>query len=134
NSAIARSSPVGLGMLVSARSNSPSSSLSTALQARSSHVCWSDDRGMASTGGCNSVAVNGSSRVVYAGRKMAVYNASTLTEQGVSTLRARLRGPVISPSDAEYDAARRVWNASVNRFPGAIARCIDAVDVTAAIN
>jgi FAD/FMN-containing dehydrogenase len=65
---------------------------------------------------------------------MAVYNDSTLTEQAVATLRARLRGQVIAPADAAYDTARRVWNASIDRFPGAIARCVDHSDVVAAVN
>ena len=65
---------------------------------------------------------------------MAVYNDSRLTDDVVATLRARLRGQVITPSDAEYDGARRVWNARIDRFPGAIARCADASDVVVGVN
>ena len=65
---------------------------------------------------------------------MAVYNDSRLTDEAIATLRARHRGRVIVPSDPEYDAARRVWNASIDRFPGAIARCVDAPDVVTAVN
>ncbi len=80
------------------------------------------------------MAVNSSSRVVYAGQNMAVYNDTELTPQAVARLRERMHGQVIGPSDAAYDSARQVWNASINRFPGAIARCIDASDVVEAVN
>jgi len=65
---------------------------------------------------------------------MAVYNDTELTPQAVARLRERMHGQVIGPSDAAYDSARQVWNASINRFPGAIARCIDASDVVEAVN
>jgi FAD/FMN-containing dehydrogenase len=51
----------------------------------------------------------------------------------VRPLRERLDGPVLLPDDAGYDAARRVWNAMVDRRPAAIARCTGATDVAAAV-
>src|SRR4051812_15661580 len=105
NRAMARSSPVGLGMLVSSSKRSASSVRSTFAHARCTHESCSVDSGMDVTGGWMSVAVNASSRVVYAGRNMAVYNDASLTSEALDMLRARLRGPVIGASDAEYDAA-----------------------------
>src|SRR5690348_1625901 len=119
NWAIARSSPVGLGMLVNCRSRSASSERSTAAHARWSQASWSADSGTAVTVGWMSVAINASSRVVYAGRNMVVYNDATLTSNALQTLRTRLRGVVIGPSDPEYEVARGVWNARIERYPGA---------------
>ncbi len=45
-----------------------------------------------------------------------------------------LRGQVITPSDAEYEAARRVWNGAIDRHPAFIVRCHDANEVVAAVN
>jgi hypothetical protein len=51
----------------------------------------------------------------------------------VDALRARLRGPLLHPSDDGYDAARAVWNASIDRRPALVARCAGAADVVAAV-
>ena len=48
-------------------------------------------------------------------------------------LRKQVTGPVLTADDAEYDAARRVWNGRFDRRPGAIVRCRDAADVRAAV-
>ena len=47
-------------------------------------------------------------------------------------LRRSLAGTVIVPTDAEYDEARRPFNALVDRRPAAIARCAGAADVASA--
>ncbi|MGH3852750.1 MAG: FAD-binding oxidoreductase, partial [Pseudonocardiaceae bacterium] len=49
------------------------------------------------------------------------------------TLRAALTGPVLDPDDPGYDAARSVWNASIDHRPAVIARCVCAADVAAAV-
>ena len=48
-------------------------------------------------------------------------------------LAAQMRGPLITPQDAEYDASRAVYNAMIDKRPALIARCADAADVIAAI-
>jgi FAD/FMN-containing dehydrogenase len=48
-------------------------------------------------------------------------------------LRPRLRGSVLLPSDPGYDDARSIWNAMIDRRPAAIARCLGAADVVAAV-
>lgn len=48
-------------------------------------------------------------------------------------LRADLEGPVIVADDGDFDGARRVWNAGIDRYPAAIARCESAADVAAAV-
>jgi FAD/FMN-containing dehydrogenase len=62
-----------------------------------------------------------------AGAKRAVDAAA------VNGLRARMRGPVVTAADAGYDAARRIWNAMIDKRPGLIARCAGAADVLEAV-
>jgi FAD/FMN-containing dehydrogenase len=52
----------------------------------------------------------------------------------IETLRVRLRGELIQPSDATYDAARTVYWASVDRRPALIVRAVDEIDVIAAVD
>ncbi len=51
----------------------------------------------------------------------------------VKALRAGLRGEVVDPAHADYDRIRRVWNGLIDRYPTAIARCVDVEDVVQAI-
>lgn len=46
----------------------------------------------------------------------------------------RLRGPLLWPGQAGYDAARRVWNGAFDRKPALIARCTGAADVMQAVD
>ena len=48
-------------------------------------------------------------------------------------LRRRFRGALLRPREEGYDEARRVWNGSIDRRPGLIARCAGADDVQEAI-
>ncbi|MCU1456581.1 MAG: linked oxidase-like protein [Actinomycetia bacterium] len=57
--------------------------------------------------------------------------AQTLT---LDSLQAAFRGPLVSPGDPDYDGARRVWNAMVDKRPSVVARCTGPADVVAAVN
>jgi FAD/FMN-containing dehydrogenase len=58
----------------------------------------------------------------------------TLDEAALAELRVRLRGDLITPGDARYDAARAVYNGMIDRRPALIARCVDVADVMAAVD
>jgi FAD/FMN-containing dehydrogenase len=45
-----------------------------------------------------------------------------------------IRGDILEPGDAGYEAARKVWNATVDRRPAAIVRCRGTADVIHAVN
>ena len=49
-------------------------------------------------------------------------------------LGARLRGSVVTPSDSQYDEARALYNAMIDKRPALIARCVDTADVVAAVD
>ena len=55
-------------------------------------------------------------------------NASQLDD-----LDKMIRGELVVPGDAGYDALRRVWNGMIDRRPAAIARCTGAADVMAVV-
>src|SRR5690349_18056066 len=57
-----------------------------------------------------------------------------LDEATVAALSAAMRGPLIRPGDIEYDEARRVYNAMIDRHPALIARCANVADVITAVN
>lgn len=58
---------------------------------------------------------------------------SQTAESPVTSLRTRIRGDVVGASDGDYDDSRRVWNGSIDRRPLMVARCVDEVDVQAAV-
>jgi len=52
----------------------------------------------------------------------------------VSDLKRQIRGPLLQPGDPEFDAARSVWNAMIDRRPALIVRCTGVEDVVAGVN
>jgi hypothetical protein len=51
----------------------------------------------------------------------------------IGELRSSVRGPLLQPGEAGYDAARQVWNGGIDRKPALIARCTGPADVISAV-
>jgi FAD/FMN-containing dehydrogenase len=51
----------------------------------------------------------------------------------VEELNQSFRGQIICPDDEDYEGARKVWNASIDRRPSIIARCSGTADVMSAV-
>jgi hypothetical protein len=62
------------------------------------------------------------------------HSGEAVSDTLIETFRSAHHGPLIRPADADYDTARRIWNASINRRPGMIVRCTGLADVIAAVN
>ena len=67
------------------------------------------------------------------GTDTTVDRAAGVAERAAQELAPALRGELITPADAGYDDARRVWNAMIDKRPGAVARCADVADVIACV-
>jgi FAD/FMN-containing dehydrogenase len=57
-----------------------------------------------------------------------------LNDTQIQNFKATLRGALITPQDANYDEARKVYNAMIDKRPALIAQCVDTADVITAIN
>jgi FAD/FMN-containing dehydrogenase len=55
-------------------------------------------------------------------------------DTAIAALRGALRGTVLLPGEAGYDAARAVWNAMIDRHPGLIVQAAGAADVMRAVD
>ena len=56
-----------------------------------------------------------------------------LEQAVIDALRADLRGTLLTAADVDYDAARRLWNAMIDKRPALIVRCAGAADVSQAV-
>ena len=56
-----------------------------------------------------------------------------MTPEALTSLRAALRGTVVTPADDGYDSIRRVYNGSIDRKPAVIVRCAGPSDVIRAL-
>ena len=65
---------------------------------------------------------------------IATRTAPTLSNEAVEAFAAAMRGPVITPTDADYDEVRALYNAMIDKRPAIIARCTNVADVIAAVN
>ena len=63
----------------------------------------------------------------------SVAEGTVIDRSAVDELQATLRGELILPGDSGYDEHRKVWNGSIDRRPGLIARCAGVADVRHAV-
>ncbi len=60
-------------------------------------------------------------------------SSKKISQGTIAALRSKLRGSIALPGDDGYDAARTIWNATVDRRPGLVVRCLDTADVIHAV-
>ena len=56
-------------------------------------------------------------------------SGTPVSDEIIDAFSGAVAGKVIGPADPEYDNARRIWNASIDKHPGLIVRCAGAADV-----
>ena len=56
-----------------------------------------------------------------------------MNEKAIADLKSQVRGGVITPGDEEYEGARKVYNAMIDKRPAVIIRCTDVADVIAGV-
>lgn len=59
---------------------------------------------------------------------------STIAVIEIEELQRSLRGELLLPGEPEYDEARKIWNAMIDKRPAMIARCAGSADVRTAVN
>jgi FAD/FMN-containing dehydrogenase len=64
---------------------------------------------------------------------MAISNVSRLSDTAIAALTAQVKGQVITPGDDDYETARQVYNAMIDRSPAVILRCTNTDDVIAGL-
>ncbi|MGZ8290473.1 MAG: FAD-binding oxidoreductase, partial [Telluria sp.] len=58
----------------------------------------------------------------------------TIGEIEVEELQRSLRGALLLPGEPDYDEARKIWNAMIDKRPAMIVRCAGAADVRSAVS
>jgi FAD/FMN-containing dehydrogenase len=62
-----------------------------------------------------------------------VAERTPVDDAAVDDLQASFAGELVRPTDPGYDDHRKVWNGSINRHPGLVARCTGVADIRAAV-
>ena len=56
-----------------------------------------------------------------------------ISKEATETLKRKVKGQIVLPTDPSYDEVRQIWNAMIDRRPALIVRCAEASDVPHAI-
>lgn len=59
---------------------------------------------------------------------------ANLAAAKLGEFRAGFQGQVVVPGDGDYDTARAIWNAMIDKRPALIARCASTADVVRSVN
>jgi len=60
--------------------------------------------------------------------------SNAIDQDSIKNLKASLRGTLIEPTEPDYDDARKVYNAMIDKKPRMIAQCADVADVMTCVN
>jgi hypothetical protein len=66
--------------------------------------------------------------------KLTNTKGAAVSHDRIERFKTAFRGEVTQPDDFGYETARKIWNASIDKHPGIIARCSGVADVAAAVN
>jgi len=61
-------------------------------------------------------------------------NTLAVNTESIEEFKASLRGELISPDSNEYNDARTIYNAMIDKSPALIAKCANVADVIASVN
>lgn len=61
-------------------------------------------------------------------------SSAALTPSVIEQLGQKLRGQLLRPGEADYETARKIWNAMIDKRPALIARCAGVADVIQSVN
>ncbi|MBB3066823.1 FAD-binding oxidoreductase [Limibacillus halophilus] len=65
--------------------------------------------------------------------RLKTRDGDAVPTEAIDELKSLVRGDLIVPGSEQYETARRIWNALIDKHPGAILRCHGTADVSAAI-
>jgi hypothetical protein len=79
---------------------------------------------------------SGVARAMTAGTTLKTLDGGTiaLDNSAVTELKKGLKGDFLVDGMADYDAARRIWNAAIDRRPAMIIRCANVDDIVRAVD
>src|SRR5215469_12339963 len=58
---------------------------------------------------------------------------NSISKDAIESLKSKIKGQIVQPTDSSYDQVRQIWNAMIDRRPALIVRCAEAGDVPPAI-
>ena len=59
---------------------------------------------------------------------------TNLEAKKIEELKSGFKGEILLPSDGDYESARKIWNAMIDKRPAVIARCATTSDVVRGVN